>query len=956
MPDIAGDSSTTSAVSVGSVVTGSIEIASDHDWFRIDLVAGQSISIVLNGFGTNPLGDPYLRIRDAAGNLLGQNDDGGPGLNSLLNFTASTSGTYYIDVSEFGSGVGDYQLQVNTFTPPPVASVDQFADQLAYGYWDGNSHRFNVTQGGALSVNMTGLTADGQNLARLALRQWTDLIGISFVEVASGGQILFDDNQDGASSSSTYSNGIISQSRVNVSVQWLTDYGATVNSYGFQTYVHEIGHALGLGHAGNYNNEATYATDAIFANDGWPMSVMSYFSPNESSYFANQGFTRSYVATPMIADIAAIGLLYGLSSTTRVGATTYGFNSNAGDVFNASLNPSVAYTVFDSGGIDLLDYSGFTQNQTIDLRQGQFSNVGGRVGTIAIAVGTVIENAISGSGNDILRGNDAANVLSGGSGDDSIFGLGGDDVFVAEGGDDLFDGGLGSDSISYASAAAAISVNGNTVTSQNNAGGFGIDTLTGIETIIGSAFADVFIGTDFAQRFEGNAGNDTMSGLGGTDIFVGGTGADSFLDTLAAHNGDTIVDFSSEDRIVFTDASLNTFTFTLTGSTLDYTGGSMTLANFTGRLSVKATTGGAGVQLIVARSQFHTPEVAYTNFGSNPGAGSWTSNNEFPRSVADVNGDRLMDIVGFGAAGVYVALGVAGGGFAAMKLASSSFGAELSAGAWTSNDKFPRLLGDVNGDGRADIVGFGHNGVYVALGSTNGTFGVPTLATTSFGAAAEAGGWSSQNSYLRQLGDVNGDGRFDIVGFGDAGAYVSLARADGSFGATVFAVANFGVAASAGGWSSNDLYPRRVADMNRDGRADIVGFGDSGVYVSLANADGSFAAPILALREFGSSAGGWTSENQFPRDVADVNGDGRPDIVGFGNSGVYVALGIGNGMFQASTLELGAFGASAAAGGWSSENSYPRILADINGDRAADIVGFGNSGVITALSNGDIFI
>jgi hypothetical protein len=474
VPDIAGDSTTTSTIAVGSTLTGSIEVVSDHDWFRINLVAGQSISIVLNGIGGTPLGDPYLRIRDSAGNLLGQNDDGGPGLNSLLNFTASSTGTFYIDVSEYDSGVGDYQLQVNTFTPPPVASVNQFATQLASGYWDGNSHHFNVTQGGNLSVNLTALTSSGQNLARLALGQWADVIGISFVEVTSGGQILFDDDDDGASSSSTYSNGITSQSQVNVSVQWLTDYGTTINSYGYQTYIHEIGHALGLGHAGNYNSEATYATDALFANDGWPMSIMSYFSADESSFYASQNFTRSYLGTPMIADIAAMGMLYGLSTSTRAGATTYGFNSNAGPIFNASLYPTIAYTVFDSGGIDTLDFWAFHQDQLIDLGQGQFSNVGGRVGTVAIAVGTVIENAIGGSGNDIIRGNGAENTLTGNAGNDTFTGLGGNDVI---------NGGFGSDTAVYANLFRAFSTNlanaGGTLASSAE----GTDTLSSVELI-----------------------------------------------------------------------------------------------------------------------------------------------------------------------------------------------------------------------------------------------------------------------------------------------------------------------------------------------------------------------------------------------------------------------------------------------------------------------------------------
>ena len=160
------------------------------------------------------------------------------------------------------------------------------------------------------------------------------------------------------------------------------------------------------------------------------MSVMSYFSQNENSYFSNQGFTQSYLGTPMIADIAAMSVLYGLSTTTRTGATTYGFNSNAGDVYNASLYPTIAYTVFDSGGIDTLDYSGFSQNQRIDLTPGQFSNIGGRTGNVIIALGTQIENAIGGSGNDTLIGNGAANVLQGGLGIDVLLGGAGADILI----------------------------------------------------------------------------------------------------------------------------------------------------------------------------------------------------------------------------------------------------------------------------------------------------------------------------------------------------------------------------------------------------------------------------------------------------------------------------------------------------------------------------------------------
>ena len=70
--------------------------------------------------------------------------------------------------------------------------------------------------------------------------------------------------------------------------------------------------------------------------------------------------------------------------------------------------------------------------------------------------------------------------------------------------------------------------------------------------------------------------------------------------------------------------------------------------------------------------------------------------------------------------------------------------------------------------------------------------------------------------------------------------------------------------------------------------ADIVGFGADGVHVSLATGDGHFAPSTVELAFFGTNAG-WSSNDTYPRELADVNGDGMADIVGFGNVGVYVS-------------------------------------------------------------------
>ncbi len=98
---------------------------------------------------------------------------------------------------------------------------------------------------------------------------------------------------------------------------------------------------------------------------------------------------------------------------------------------------------------------------------------------------------------------------------------------------------------------------------------------------------------------------------------------------------------------------------------------------------------------------------------------------------------------------------------------------------------------------------------------------------------------------------------------------------------------NYGV--KAGGWTNFDAYPRCMGDVNGDGKADVVGFGNKGVYVSLSTGS-AFGPATQWISNYGVLAGKWTAYDAYPRGVADVNGDGKADVVGFGNKGVYVSL------------------------------------------------------------------
>src|SRR5262249_58596990 len=89
------------------------------------------------------------------------------------------------------------------------------------------------------------------------------------------------------------------------------------------------------------------------------------------------------------------------------------------------------------------------------------------------------------------------------------------------------------------------------------------------------------------------------------------------------------------------------------------------------------------------------------------------------------------------------------------------------------------------------------------------------------------------------LGDGLRDARPDIVGFGNDGVYVALSNGDGSF-TMAAGIADFGVDQ---GWRV-DRHPRFLADVTGDGRADIVAFGDNNVYVALSNGDGTVQTPV----------------------------------------------------------------------------------------------------------------
>lgn len=380
------------------------------------------------------------------------------------------------------------------------------------------------------SSELTGfsfVSASLQPIFTLAVRNWDDLIPQTFVETTSTNS-----NIEFAFSSSMpgYAHAYFPSAGSAWFKKGSAVSSASVGSYGFTTIMHELGHALGLNHMGDYDASRGPATPES-TQDSTVLSIMSYFGPSRNAGFTEGVQWAEWEAsgktlspdTPMVNDVLAIQSIYGISTTTRTEDTVYGFgvrniSAQAAQIFDFTINVDPVLTIFDSAGNDTINLSGWSTQSIISLVAGSYSSANGMTNNIAIAYSAVIENAIGGAGNDVLIGNASANRLEGGAGNDQLDGDAGDDTLIGGPGNDVIFGGVGIDTavfsglfatytITFSSATAAFTVvgiaTGTDTVSQVETFQFGDITRTAGQLQTGDSIAPMLISTSPADDATG---------------------------------------------------------------------------------------------------------------------------------------------------------------------------------------------------------------------------------------------------------------------------------------------------------------------------------------------------------------------------------------------------------------------------------------------------------------------
>ena len=380
------------------------------------------------------------------------------------NVAYSYTGDYRIDCMIEG-----LQYRWNAGSALGTAVTVTYSFMNSVPWYGGNE---DATSGGFSQFTSAQKTAVREILSKLQSE-----LKISFVEVAdsyySYGQMRFGNNEQQYSVGYAWVPNAGSDVSGDVWIDSLTpsNMNPSAGSQAYATLVHEIGHALGLKHPGNYN-AGTVAQEEpgnyLGSNeDNANYTIMSY-------YDAAGGQPRDWFG---MYDILTLKKLYGADTAYNAGNTLHKYTDASG----ARLS-----IIDDASGSDTIDLSGVTVGAKVDMRPGTFSSVGkdgasAAVNNLSIDTATIVENLVGTSKDDVVTGNDVANRLQLGAGTNKA------------------EGGQGLDTAVYTGTKAAYQASASSGTITVTGTGLR-DTLTSVERL-------EFSNGKLAFDLSGNAGH-----------------------------------------------------------------------------------------------------------------------------------------------------------------------------------------------------------------------------------------------------------------------------------------------------------------------------------------------------------------------------------------------------------------------------------------------------------------
>ena len=303
-----------------------------------------------------------------------------------------------------------------------------------------------------------GLDPTEQNAVRVAMQAWGAVANINPVETNDDqyvvGDIRIAFTLGGGMDGDTYAYAYTPVSHAPYAGDvWLNPFPPeptgndfSIGAAGYATIIHELGHALGLNHP--FPEDDTDPTYLPAQFDSFKYTVMSY---SDAPGHIDTAYSSFYPTTPMLLDIQALQYLYGANMSYHTGNDVYTFQQG-GDYYQ---------TIWDAGGSDTIRYNATTDGALIDLRAGQFSQLGNAItlsdgslqhANVAIAYDVRIEKGFGGQGPDKIIGNGAINSLRGNGGHDTLQGGAGSDNLVGGAGNDRLMGQGGQDSFQFETA------------------------------------------------------------------------------------------------------------------------------------------------------------------------------------------------------------------------------------------------------------------------------------------------------------------------------------------------------------------------------------------------------------------------------------------------------------------------------------------------------------------------